>query len=144
MLLCFLDDFGLETILYFTQASHKKVCQPNFDHFVWLLLYMKNPDFLHLHFHLLQFGKTITKIHPYLTITFPKSCPTLRTIQHWGCEIQSGTFTLEKGVNSGQPQETRAPENIAHVKELIEQNPWMLMRCPMLTLISSSIWPKGS
>ena len=36
---CFLGDFGLETVVYFTQASRKKTCQPNFDHFVWLPLH---------------------------------------------------------------------------------------------------------
>ena len=31
--------FGLETVLCFTQASHKNACQPNFDHFICLPLH---------------------------------------------------------------------------------------------------------
>ena len=100
-----------------------KKLQPNFDHLVWLPLHMKNLDFCSYTLSRYKFGKTVTEIHQNLAITFPESCPTLRTIQCWGCEIQSGTFTLEKGVSSGRPLETRTPENIARVKELIEQNP---------------------
>ena len=75
-----------------------------------------------------KLGKTVTEIHQNLTTTFPESCPTLRTIQRWGSKIQSGIFTLEKGVSSGRPLETRIPENIACVKELIEQKPRMSTR----------------
>ena len=96
---------------------------------------MKNPDFCSYTLSRYKFGKTVPEIHQNLTITFPESCPTLRTIQSWGCEFQSGTFTLEKGVSSGRPLETRTPKNIARVKELIEQNPRMSTRKLLQTFL---------
>ena len=84
---------------------------------------MKNPDFRSYTLIRYKLGKTVTEVHQDLTITFSESYPTVRAIQRWVSEIQSGTFTLEKGVSSGRPLETRTPENIARVKELIEQNP---------------------
>ena len=96
---------------------------------------MKNSDFCSYTLSRYKFGKTVTDIHQNLTITFLESCPTLRTIQRWGCEIQSGTFTLEKAVSSGWPLETSTPENIARVKELIEQNPRISTRKLLQTFL---------
>ena len=85
----------------------------------------KNPDFRSYTLIRYKLGKAVTNIHQDLTIIFPESCPTIRTIQRWNSEIQSGTFTLEKGVSSGRSLETMTPEAIACVKELIIQNPRM-------------------
>ena len=94
----------------------------------------KNSDFRSFTLIRYKLGKAVTNIHQGLTITFPESCPTLRTIQRWDSEIQSGTFTLEKGISSGRSLETMTPENIACVKELIEQNPRMSTREPAADL----------
>ena len=141
---CFLGDFGLKIILHFIQASHQKACQPNFDHFVCRCS-SKNLDFRSYTLIGYKIGKTVTDIHQDLTITFTESCPTLRTIQRWGSEIQCGTFTLEKGVSSGRPLETGTPEKIACVKELIEfeQIPQMSTREAAADLslpLYSSLW----
>ena len=98
---------------------------------------MKNPDFRSYTLIRNKLGKTVTEIHYGHTITFPEFCPTLRTIQRWCSEIQSCTFTLEKGVSSGRPLETRTPENIACVKEVIEQNPRMSTRKAAVDLSAS-------
>ena len=37
--------------------------------------------------------------------------------------MKKGSFTLEKGTSSGLTRETRTPENISRVWELIEENP---------------------
>ena len=51
---CFLGDFGLEIVLHFTQASHKKACQPSIDHFVCLPLLNEESRLPLLHFNSLQ------------------------------------------------------------------------------------------
>ena len=37
--------------------------------------------------------------------------------------MEKGSFTLEKGTLSRWPRETRSPENVSRVRELIEENP---------------------
>ena len=90
---------------------------------------MKNSDFSSYTLSRYKFGKTVTEIHQNLITTFPESCPTLKTILRWGCE-----WHFHPGEGS-QPLETRTPENIARVKELIEQNPRISTRKLLQTFL---------
>ena len=118
---CFLGDFGLQTVLHFTQASHKKACQPNFDYFVCLPLLNEESILSFLHFDSLQTWENChrypSRPHHHLpwVLLYTQNHPTLG---QWDPE-----WHFHPGVSSGRPLETRTPVNIACVKELIEQNP---------------------
>ena len=68
-------------------------------------------------------GKTATETFEDLSTTFPDLSPGRSTVFGWVEAMKKGSFTLEKRTSSGRPRETRTPENISRVRELIEENP---------------------
>ena len=67
-------------------------------------------------------GKSATETFEDLSTTFPDLSPGRSTVFGWVEAMKKGSFTLEKGTSSGRPRETRTPENISRVRELIEEN----------------------
>ena len=70
-----------------------------------------------------RMGKTATETFKDLSTTFPDISPGRSTVFCWVEAMEMGGFTLEKGTSSGRPRETRTPENISRVRELIGENP---------------------
>ena len=67
--------------------------------------------------------RTATETFEDLSTTFPDLSPGRSTVFGWVEAMKKGSFTVEKGTSSGRPRETRTPENISRVRELIEENP---------------------
>ncbi|QQP34758.1 Uncharacterized protein FKW44_022750 [Caligus rogercresseyi] len=89
---------------------------------------METPDF-HSYFLIrIKLARTVNEIHGDLLSTFPDSYPGLSTLQKWHTEFEKGVFALEKKTRPGRPRVTRAEENVARVKILVEDNPRMTTR----------------
>ena len=68
-------------------------------------------------------GKSPSEIFNDLSCTFPDDSPSQSTFFRWVEAMKRDNFTLQKGVSSGRPRETRTPEIIARVDNLITVNP---------------------
>ena len=86
---------------------------------------MDVPDFWSYAFIWWRMGKTATETFKDLSTISLISLLTVSLFlagwRRW--RLEKGSFTLEKGTSSGRPRETRTPENISRVQELIEENP---------------------
>ena len=84
---------------------------------------MDVPDFRSSAFIWLRMGKTATETFKDLSTTSLISLLAVVTVFGWAEAMEKGSFTLEKGTSSGRPMETRTPETISRVRELMEENP---------------------
>jgi len=86
-------------------------------------------------------GLTASQIHQELVTAYGQECVSYPTVARWHHAFSSGEESIEDDPHSGRPITAVTQDNIAAVKDLVDDNPYIsidyiadvLSICPLLT-----------